>query len=345
MDIEFHYYQTYLIAKRAGFGLKEAHTLAYASQYVDDNDTVFEINKDDAHYYKNYISQTMNVLKPKLKLLRIYPVFHFIPGNYDDFHARRKDGKMHLLNTTPNNSNAHAIFDDAIATGDLYRIAIATHAFVDSWAHQNFIGYYDDFNAMKGVLEHALPNIGHADAKHSPDLPGLVWEDERLISSHSRIDNRQRFLEAANRLFHKLSEFAQPDMTTEQRLAEAQALENDLFGVMEERDPNNAFSTVRIERCIELSNRAEYGGSALIEFDKEAWMDSVVNEKVRGLRDRSEANHLGIKVFEDEYSWKDVSTYKESDWYRFQEAIKKHQETVLDILQESVFSKMELESF
>ncbi len=184
MDIEFHYYQT-LIAKRAGFGLNEAYKIAYASQYVDDNDIIFEINKDDAHYYKNYISQTINILKPKL--LQIYPFFHFIPGNYDDLHARRKDGKMHLLNTTPNSSNAHAIFD----------------------------------NAMKGVLEKALPDIRHADAKHSPDLPGLIWKDERLISAHSRVNNRQRFLEAANQLFHKLCDLAQPDMTTEQRLAEA----------------------------------------------------------------------------------------------------------------------------
>ncbi len=114
---------------------------------------------------------------------------------------------------------------------------------------------------------------------------------------------------------------------------------------MNERDPNNSLKTVRIERCIELSNQATYGGSALVEFDKDDWMDSVVNKKVRCLRDRNEFNHLDIKVFEDEYTWKDVNTYQQSDWYRFQEAVKKHQEIGIAVLQENVFSKMELEAF
>ena len=39
MDIEFHYYMTFLIAGKAGFGEEDAFTIAYASQYVDDNDT------------------------------------------------------------------------------------------------------------------------------------------------------------------------------------------------------------------------------------------------------------------------------------------------------------------
>jgi hypothetical protein len=31
--------------------------------------------------YKNYISQTMDITKPKEELLRIYPFFHFFPGS------------------------------------------------------------------------------------------------------------------------------------------------------------------------------------------------------------------------------------------------------------------------
>ena len=39
MNTEFHYYITYLIAAKAGFPAEEARLLAYASQYVDNNDT------------------------------------------------------------------------------------------------------------------------------------------------------------------------------------------------------------------------------------------------------------------------------------------------------------------
>jgi hypothetical protein len=38
MDIEFHYYMTYITALRAGFRVDDAYTIAYSSQY-DDNDT------------------------------------------------------------------------------------------------------------------------------------------------------------------------------------------------------------------------------------------------------------------------------------------------------------------
>jgi hypothetical protein len=65
MDTEFHYYMTGIIAKAAGFNAEEAKTIASASEYVDENDVCLEIKnrskKDDV--YKNYISQTMNILK------------------------------------------------------------------------------------------------------------------------------------------------------------------------------------------------------------------------------------------------------------------------------------------
>ncbi len=67
MDIEFHYYITYLIAAKAGFGFDDAYKIAYASQYVDDNDMILEIDKGKGSAYRNYISQTMNILKPKNK--------------------------------------------------------------------------------------------------------------------------------------------------------------------------------------------------------------------------------------------------------------------------------------
>ena len=114
MDIEFHYYMTYLIAAKAGLEPGDALTLAYSSQYVDDNDMIFEIDNGKASYFQNYISQTMNILKPKQSLMRVYPIFHFIPGDPQSQSAWRKDGKMHWLNTTPNSDNANRVMDAAV---------------------------------------------------------------------------------------------------------------------------------------------------------------------------------------------------------------------------------------
>lgn len=344
MDIEFHYYQSYLIAVKSGFSPADAQLFAYASQHVDDNDMIFEINKDGPDYFSNYISQTMNILKPKSKLMRIYPIFHFIPGDPLADPARRKDGRMQLLNTTPGSENAHAIFDQAALSGDLYRLGIAAHSFVDTWAHQNFTGYFDDFNAMKGVLEQAMPNIGHADAKHNPDWPGLVWKDPRLVREHERIDNRARFLDAAVALHQKLSPIARPGIKENILAKEAEKLRNDLFQIMFERDPNDKLKATRIERCIHLAQTNEYGAESLTPYNPDLWFEEAVNENVRGLRDRDEANHFALKVFADEYTWKDVATYRNRHWYRFQQAVIGYQNETKAILDERVFGRMELES-
>ena len=151
MNIEFHYYMTYLIAARAGFDPAEAEVIAYSSQYIDDNDLIYNISGDDAQSYSNYISQTKNITKPKRKLFRIYPIFHFIPGDPLANSARRKDGKLHLLNTTPASNNACRILKTALQSDNLYKIGLAVHSFADSYAHQNFVGYYDEFNIVKSL--------------------------------------------------------------------------------------------------------------------------------------------------------------------------------------------------
>ena len=166
MDTEFHYYITGIIANAAGFAKKDAALIAWASEFTDENDEVIKVQDRDTNQpYENYISQTMNILKPKRKLMRIYPVFHFVPGEPDLPAARRTDGKMHILNTTPNGGMAGEWLDEALKVTSetrLYRIGIATHAYADTWAHQNFVGWYDHFN---NIALDPKPDIGHADAR------------------------------------------------------------------------------------------------------------------------------------------------------------------------------------
>ena len=132
MELEFHYYITGMIAHRAGFTEEEASIISYSSQFVDDNDVILNVkNRKNNEVYSNYISQTMDITKPKMELMRIYPVFHYVPGNPNDASARRKDGKMHILNTTPDNDISRNMLSSAFKSSQdvrLYRIGIATHA-------------------------------------------------------------------------------------------------------------------------------------------------------------------------------------------------------------------------
>src|SRR3989304_7311409 len=208
MGVEFHYDMKYIIALRAGCKVDDAYTIAYSSQYTDHNDFPWRIESKDAAY-DILISQTMDPQKPQMERLSIYPVFHFCPGTKEEmfkYSPLRKDGKFHLLTTIPDNSNARKIFNEAIKSGNLYRIGIGTHMYADTFCHRDFAGWKDEFNWLQlkgliaGVWSKVGPAIGHALAMHTPDIPPLVWEDTRLTSKYSIKRNKEQILAAAGNI-------------------------------------------------------------------------------------------------------------------------------------------------
>jgi hypothetical protein len=340
MNTEFHYYITWLIAARAGFPTEDARIVAWSSQYTDDNNVIFKIDKGRPTEYGNYISQTMNILKPRNTLFRIYPLFHFIPGDPMAPSAWRKDGAMHWLNTTPDSKNANLVLNAAFASGNLYRIGIACHGYADTWAHQNFVGYKNEFNAMNGPIDAAIPNIGHADAGHSPDQAALVWHDERLI--YERVDNRARVLSAASAMYRKLAKYVSPKITKRELGRRESKLKEDINRCIGSSDPENAHEKERIKRYRELSVEPEYGAREMDRYDADLWMDEAVNEDVRGLRDRSDFILARWDPLADIYSWKDYENYRQTHWHRFQEAVKEHQNETWQILENKNFLGLEL---
>jgi len=340
LNHEFHYCITYVIAARAGLPPQDAQVLAHSSQYTDDNNRIFKIDKGLPTAYGNYISQTMNILKPMDKLLRIYPLFHFIPGDPMTGSAWRKDGGMHWLNTTPDSENANLVMDAALASGDLYRIGIACHGYADTWAHQNFVGYYNEFNSMTGPLSAAIPNIGHAEAAHAPDWAALVWADTRLI--HEPIDNKARFIAAAAGMLRKLAKYVDPKITTKELRKRETTLKDDLDRCIGRPDIFNAHESRRLARYRELARTPEYGGREPEPYDAHRWMDEAVNETVRGLRDRSGTLLSRLDPFTDIFTWKDRENYKQTHWFRFEEAVKQHQKETWQILADRNFQGLEL---
>ena len=284
-------------------------TIAHASQLVDDNDslrTIHGAKPDDS--YEAYISQTMDILKPKRELMRIYPIFHFLPGNPMAPSARRSDGKMHILTTTPGSDLARKIMKAAREDKGpfrLHRLGVAAHAFADTWAHQNFVGWYDSIN---GQDMNPLPNIGHVDFIHHPDWVGHCWNDGRIISY--QVNNNHRFLNAAKCLFEEFTLCTQ--------IKNVGALWSDL-----QKDLLTALGPVfsgeklqgmeaRLKRYDKLFQMPEY--------DPHVWFDSAVKTSVVGLPDDFMPS---LTVFKDHYQWKD--NWQTSDWYLFQEAVKAHQ--------------------
>lgn len=77
-------------------------------------------------------------------------------------------------------------------------IGIASNAYADTWAHQNFFGKDSAFNSQDRLIENLIPNIGHADAFDKPDSINLIWEDKRFKFS---VNNSKRFLTAVKKLY------------------------------------------------------------------------------------------------------------------------------------------------
>jgi len=297
MDIEFHYYITYILAKGAGFTSKDAQTIAYASQYTDDNCKEYTINEGMQDEYKNYISQTYDILKPQKERLKIYPCFHFLPGDYDNESTMRADNRTHTFNTTANSKNANILMDAALQTDDPYRIGICTHCYADTWAHQNFVGWEDNFNSIFGILEMAIPNIGHADAGFKPDIPNLLWEDKRLLQKNQRINNKLRFLDAAKNIFSRFFHHVDVKATPEIIATEWNHLETIIStAIGKESYTEKAEDPERIERYIIIAKD-------ISDYDKQLWFNEVIGK--RGFLKKP--------------------NFQNSHWCKFQEAVKAHQ--------------------
>jgi len=311
MDSEFHYYITGFLAERAGFTESEAATIAYASDYVDYNCQAYEIKKKwgDSDGYCNEISQTMDIKKPRSERIHIYPLFHFVPGDPHADSAKRCDGKTHPLNTTPNSAKANIMIDAALSgeiTGSddkqlLHTIGIATHAYVDTWAHQNFIGIEDDFNQ---IGRDPKPNIGHADAGYSPDIPCLIWEDERLINP--LIDNRERFIEAGMALFGKYLQFNEHRKIAA-RCTVAQ-MEGELVDLLGYSSKASSMELNRFNRYGRYKQKIRF----LEEFDPDKWW------------------HQAVRHESSSYFWKVPK--EQTQWFLFQEAVKKHASFTLELI-------------
>ncbi len=332
MNIEFHYYIVKYLALKSGFTADEAEIIAYSSQHIDDNSKIYKVKKPDNSFYENYITQTMNLFKPERKLMRMYILFHFLPGDPFNANVRRKDGKMHILMTSKASTHATEIFFDTTRSENLFSLGIASHMLADTYSHQNFVGTYDEINAFSGLYEKLAPNIGHADAGYKPDIPNLIWYDPRLIEENATINNKERVLSAAKKLYRNfLLVTADSNKWSEvkENLKKAigpQINENKLNLEKQQKK--------RIHAYKELLN--EYGDDN--DYDEYKWFRQAINEDVKFLSDR----RYKFDPVKDKFSFKDK--YKNTNWFKFQEAVKDYQRIATNKLK-PILEQMEIKEW
>jgi hypothetical protein len=307
MNIEFHYHVTYILARKSGFDREDASVIAYSSQYTDDNTFQYYVNYPNGNDFITRASQTMDITKPSLKKEKIYPLFHFFPGDPAFPAAARTDGTTHPFNTTPDSDNVRYIFSAALETKNLYRIGIATHVYADTWAHQNFLGLNHHFNALRTPVGQLIPDVGHADALHEPDIVGNRWKDTRLVAAYADIDNNMRFLDAAEKIYFAFKKYNNHEVTDDTLSTDWNSLRKKL-----EKAMNTSSILGSIFNSSQKARIKAYNAICddIPAYDENEWRRAALEKR-----------EMEVDLF-DRY-WARAH-YPDSHWHRFQEAIREH---------------------
>jgi len=242
MQIDFHHAVTYVCARLAGFSAQEAGIVAHSAQYVDDATAEGEVWFENGMIFPRMAS-AHKMLDYKntdeLRNHRVWLPFHFLPGNSQEpaptaAPAYDKDEFMLRCICRPNSHPAQEMMRAVVQRQDrpyaLYRLGIAAHTYMDTWAHQGFVGYQHSVNVATGITAQdshherslmdrlkdffqqdwdetksdfvgkALP-LGHGSVLSYPDRPYLKWAYTNGLGEHVTRDNPKDFMEAAKQIY------------------------------------------------------------------------------------------------------------------------------------------------
>jgi hypothetical protein len=306
MEHDFHYDLIYSIAKMTCF--PNADIIAYSSQYVDDNNRkqYFRDGKEalfprkirtNGGSFHPIMTQTISTkaLDPMVQRC-VYVPFHFLPGD----NTLEIDGKTNAFSTTPNSENARTLIRKALDSGNPYLIGIALHTFADTWSHQNFTGFDEEWNSVfreKSIFRRLPPNIGHAEVTHTPDVISAIWIDHRI---NEKIENWIRALKATGEIYKTLRKISGkgPNWTD---------IKSDYRQIMKASDKRE-----RIEKINDLLKENKL--DSVPNYSEDKWLDAALNR-----------SHSPIEAKRGFY---------DSEWYHFQQAAKIHFATVMNLIKE-----------
>lgn len=251
MNHDFHYYGTYVAARLAGYDFESAETLAHAAQYVDDSIHVM-LDKDclkglvpipTSHSMSEFTSHdlgkgwTEDFLN---ETARVWPVFHFLPGNIDgkEKYMGPQSDKGLLANwmyddeakeqfklmCLPNSTLVKEMVNDLRKNSTLQKIGIRMHVLADTWAHMYFSGVparftnrASDFKNLTAKIKNPIETpdllfynsyfyLGHATAGNWPDFPYMRYKFRPQWDTEQRTkDNLVDYMLAIKQLTEALT--------------------------------------------------------------------------------------------------------------------------------------------
>lgn len=162
MQIDFHYYGTYVLARAAGLTPKASKTIAYSSQYVDDsvaleiddhNDGSKVIAVATAHHPADMRNLDRNHQR------YIWVPFHFLPGGVGKTFTQQLVCRKNSIIAQEMTANALMQTNKPFI---LELIGITAHVYADTFAHYGFSGVSSRRNRVDGnsiQIDHSSPVI------------------------------------------------------------------------------------------------------------------------------------------------------------------------------------------
>lgn len=204
MTRDFHFYVILALCRAAGFKIEDAHTIAFASQFVDDakinliyfekpnfnfrHDTVDNkpafFNVATCHnYFKvktfNYEAMVNNTI-----------AFHFVPGTIGENFTKKLRCKQespvilqilrNLIDEKMNEDN----LNEGIYKENLIKLGIVLHAYADTFAHQEFSGMISKVNDIKN-LNASLKYLSFGN-KIIAFIKSFNFENEKIVRLFDR---------------------------------------------------------------------------------------------------------------------------------------------------------------
>ncbi|WDP90341.1 MAG: hypothetical protein HUN04_11795 [Desulfobacter sp.] len=251
MQIDFHHAVTYVAARLAGFGHREAETVAYCAQYVDDATNSGTIKFNNNAMY-SHISSAHKALDYKnfdaLANHFVWIPFHFLPGNGGKRAGENPGGTfVEKIICRPDSPVAKEMVRACIREKDalygLHRLGITMHVYADTWAHQGFAGITHEVNNISALDDQDTPDrgvlgklkdffgdavddvaggfvggvlpLGHGAALSYPDRPYLKWKYRDSKGNTVERDNSEIFSQAANQLCRAMQRYRAGDPDAE----------------------------------------------------------------------------------------------------------------------------------
>lgn len=217
MNIDFHYYGTYLAASYAGYNAKEAEIIAHAAQLVDDC-TIHNLIQTDKFEQIVTSRDTVDIaleaadaLTPYTesdvqKAKEIWSYFHFLPGNEDgrmQYNGRRKnnileprwrfDDKLFCYMCLPECKLAEQMINQTVQiaqskqSGILEFVGLRMHVLADTWAHAYFAGLpewcMNDVRQTQNIYEYDAGNWIKTEVGVQADSPAQHRYQVARVSS------------------------------------------------------------------------------------------------------------------------------------------------------------------